>query len=107
LTFAKRQADYCAVRERFGSTEEFNFFTLNPSNVGVIFQEEVIFKNSVRTAKKTQHFAITKIKWLMLFLEIIAVCSENHTKPITLRAKCRVTNIKAGGRYKYHSALKY
>jgi hypothetical protein len=32
-----------------------------------------IFKNSVRTAKKTQHFTITEISWLMLFKEIIAV----------------------------------
>jgi hypothetical protein len=41
-----------------------------------------IFKNSVRTAKKTQHFTITKINWLTLFKEIIAVYSENRTKPI-------------------------
>jgi hypothetical protein len=31
----------------------------------------IIFKNSVRTAKKTQHFTITKINWLMLFKEMI------------------------------------
>jgi hypothetical protein len=42
---------------------------------------KIIFKHSVRTAKKTQHFTITKTDWLMLFKEIIAVCSENHTKP--------------------------
>jgi hypothetical protein len=35
--------------------------------------------NSVHTAKK-KHFAITKINWLTLFEEIIAVYSENHTK---------------------------
>jgi hypothetical protein len=29
--------------------------------------------NSVRTAKKTPHFTITKINWLKLFKEIIAV----------------------------------
>jgi hypothetical protein len=27
---------------------------------------EIIFKNSVRTAKKTQLFTITKVNWLML-----------------------------------------
>jgi hypothetical protein len=43
---------------------------------------EVIFKNSVRTAKKTLHFTITKINWLTLFKEIIAVYTENHTRPI-------------------------
>jgi hypothetical protein len=39
-----------------------------------------IFDNSVRTTKKTPHFTITKINWLTLFKEIIAVYSENHTK---------------------------
>jgi recombinational DNA repair protein (RecF pathway) len=39
----------------------------------------IIFKNSVRTAKKTQLFTITKINWLTLFKEIIAVyCKSNH-----------------------------
>jgi hypothetical protein len=33
----------------------------------------IVFKNSVRTAKKTQLFTITKINWLTLFKEIIAV----------------------------------
>jgi hypothetical protein len=44
-----------------------------------------IFKNSVRTAKKTQHFTIAKINWLMLFKEIIAVYSENHTEQINTK----------------------
>jgi hypothetical protein len=34
---------------------------------------EIIFNNSVLTAKKTQLFTITDIKWLTLFKEIIAV----------------------------------
>jgi hypothetical protein len=38
----------------------------------------MLFKNSVRTSKRTPHFTITKINWLMLFKEIIAVYSENH-----------------------------
>jgi hypothetical protein len=41
---------------------------------------ETTFKESVRTAKKTLHLSITKISWLMLFKEIIAVYFENHTK---------------------------
>jgi hypothetical protein len=45
---------------------------------------KIIFKNSVRTAKKTQYFTITKINWLTLFKEIIAVYSENHTKFIKI-----------------------
>jgi hypothetical protein len=41
----------------------------------------MLFKNSVRTSKRTPHFTITKIDWLTPFKEIIAVCSENDTKP--------------------------
>jgi hypothetical protein len=43
---------------------------------------KTIFKNSVRTAKKTQHFTITKINWLTLFREIIIFYSQSHTKHI-------------------------
>jgi hypothetical protein len=32
-----------------------------------------IFKNPVRTSKRTPHFTVTKINWLTLFKEIIAV----------------------------------
>jgi hypothetical protein len=39
------------------------------------------YKDSVHTAKKTQHFSITKIN-LFMFEEIIPVYSENHTKLI-------------------------
>jgi hypothetical protein len=45
----------------------------------------MLFKNSVRTSKRTPHFTITKINWLMLFKEVIAVYSENHTKPINTK----------------------
>jgi hypothetical protein len=33
----------------------------------------IILKDSVRTSKRTPHFTITKINWLMPFKEIIAV----------------------------------
>jgi hypothetical protein len=52
---------------------------------------QVIFKCSVRTAKKTPHFTVTKINRLTLFKEIIAVCGENHTKSID--TKCTVNGI--------------
>jgi hypothetical protein len=45
----------------------------------------VLFKNSVRTSKRTPHFTITKINWLRLFKEVIAVYSENDTKPINTK----------------------
>jgi len=34
---------------------------------------KIIFKNLARTSKRTPHFTITTINWLMLFKEIIAV----------------------------------
>jgi hypothetical protein len=37
------------------------------------WQVKIIFKNSVRTSKRTPDFTITKNNWLMLFKEIIAV----------------------------------
>jgi hypothetical protein len=40
----------------------------------------LLFNTSVRTAKKTQHFTISKISLLTLFKEIIAVYTKNHTK---------------------------
>jgi hypothetical protein len=50
----------------------------------------VIFYSSVRTPKKTQHLTVTEINRLTLFKEIIAVYSENRTKPIKpLWEKCR------------------
>jgi len=49
----------------------------------------MLFKNSVRTSKRTPHFTIRKINWLTLFKEIIAVYTENHTKAIN--TKCRLT----------------
>jgi hypothetical protein len=33
----------------------------------------ITLDNSVRTSKRTPHFTITKINWLMLFKDIIAV----------------------------------
>jgi hypothetical protein len=49
----------------------------------------MLFKNSARTSKRTPHFTITTINWLMLFKEIIAVYSENQAKPIN--TKCSIT----------------
>jgi hypothetical protein len=42
---------------------------------------QIIFKNSVRTSRRTPHLTITKIKCLVLLKEVIAVHSENHTNP--------------------------
>jgi hypothetical protein len=40
----------------------------------------------------------------MPFMEIIAVYSENHVKPI--KTKCSITDCQTDGLYSYHSALK-
>jgi hypothetical protein len=61
----------------------------------------MIFRNSVRTAKKTQHFTITKINWLTLFKEIIAAYFENHTKPMNTfcEQNAELLIVKAIGTY--------
>jgi hypothetical protein len=67
----------------------------------------MLFKNPVRTSQRTPHFTITKINWLMLFKEIIAVYSENRTKYINIFSgqNVELMNVKAGGPYSYHCAL--
>jgi hypothetical protein len=55
----------------------------------------MLFKTPVRTSKRTPHFTITKINWLMLFKEIIAVYSQNHAKPININAA--LLTVKADG----------
>jgi hypothetical protein len=46
---------------------------------------QIIFKSSGRTSKRTLHFTITKINWLKLFKEIIAVYSDSHTKLVATK----------------------
>jgi hypothetical protein len=60
---------------------------LNPLKTKLAY---ILFKNSVCTSKRTPHFTITKVNWLMLFREIIAVYSGNHAKP--LNTKCSITD---------------
>jgi hypothetical protein len=64
----------------------------------------MLFKNSARTSKRTPHFTITKINWLMLFKEVIAVYSDNHTKPINKNTA--LMTVQADGSYSYRSDLK-
>jgi hypothetical protein len=54
----------------------------------------MLFKNSVRTSKRTPNFTITSINLLTLFKEIIAVYSESHAKPIN--TKCSITESQRG-----------
>jgi hypothetical protein len=66
-----------------------------------------MFNNSVPTAKKTK-VSISKISWLMLFREIIAVYPENHTKPINTFCgqSAELLTINAVSTYTYHWAIK-
>jgi hypothetical protein len=64
----------------------------------------ILFKNSIRTEKKTLHFTVTKINRLTLFKEIIAVYSENHTKLIN--TKWKVTDCWSRWRMQLCSAWK-
>jgi hypothetical protein len=68
----------------------------------------LIFKDSVRTAKKTPHFTITKINWLTLFKEMVDVYSENHTKHLNtlIGQNAGLENVKAGGTSSYLCAFK-
>jgi hypothetical protein len=50
----------------------------------------LIFKNSMRNAKKTPHFTITENNLLMLYKEIIAVHSESQTKHISTKQKYKL-----------------
>jgi hypothetical protein len=51
---------------------------------------QILLNNSIPTAKKTQHFSISRINWLISFKEITVVYSENQTKHIntTLISNC-------------------
>jgi hypothetical protein len=55
----------------------------------------IIFKQFVRTLKRMQPITITKISWLKLFKEMIAVYSENNinltNKLCELNAKLLIT----------------
>jgi hypothetical protein len=64
-----------------------SLFVFNPLKTKLVY---VLFKIAVRTSKRTPHFTITKINLLTLFKEVIAVCSENDTKP--KKTKCSVTD---------------
>jgi hypothetical protein len=49
---------------------------------------------------------MTTLNWLTLFKEIIAVYSENYTKPINRLQNAELLIVKASGKYSYHWALK-
>jgi hypothetical protein len=63
----------------------------------------IIFKDPADTAKKTEHFTIKKLNFLMLLKKLIAVHAENYTKPInTLGNNAELFIVEVGGTYSYH-----
>jgi hypothetical protein len=44
------------------------------------YKSSAVFTNSVRTARKTQHFTITKINWLRLSTGITPVYIDNDNE---------------------------
>jgi hypothetical protein len=54
-----------------------DIIVLKPSKPKLVF---IIFKNLVRTTKKTQNFTITKLNGLTLFKEIITVYKNLRIK---------------------------
>jgi hypothetical protein len=62
----------------------------------------MLFKNSVRTSKRTPHLTITSINWLTLFKEIIAVYSEKHKQSINRLLIADLLIIKADVKYAYN-----
>jgi hypothetical protein len=68
---------------------------------------EIIFKDPIPTSQKTLHVSYSSCQ-LMLYREIIAVCSVIHTKHINTLCGQNVefVNVKPGGAYSNHWALK-
>ena len=72
------------------------------------------FKSTFRKLKtqfvpRSKHSSsVIKINHLMVYREIIAVCSEIHAKLINTlcRQKVEFLNVKTGGTYSNHWALK-
>ena len=51
-------------------------------NTAVWAERRIIYKYPVRTAQQTHTVLVTQTSQLMLYREIMAVCSEIHTKHI-------------------------
>ena len=56
--------------------------TLSGQNVESLNVKLVVYKNPARTEGGTQSVSVIKTSELMLYREIIAVCSQIHTKHI-------------------------
>jgi hypothetical protein len=73
--------------------------------IHAVVTRDSLFKNSVRTSKRTQPFTITNIILLTLFKEIDHVYTYYHAEPINIKFK-ELVIVKLAGTYSYHPTLK-
>jgi hypothetical protein len=66
----------------------------------------VIYTNPVRTSQETHYVSATKPELLMLFRKMIAVYFDMRHINTLCVGECISSNIKRGGGYSYHYALK-
>jgi hypothetical protein len=66
----------------------------------------MLFKNSVRTSKRTPHFTITGINWLTLFKEINNRCLQWDPYKNQYIQNAALLTVKTDVSYGYRSALK-
>jgi len=64
--------------------------TLCGQNVELLNVKLAVYKDPVRTAQYTHSVSVIKTSQLMLYREIIAVCSEIHTKHINKLCRQKV-----------------
>jgi hypothetical protein len=80
---------YCSLKKPFEDEvrvrESESRYGWRSVSQSVLVSSPLLFKNPVRTSKRTPRFTTTKINLLMLFKEIISVYSENHAKPINTK----------------------
>ena len=71
-------------------------------------ERRIIYKDPVRTAQETHFVSVIKTSQLMLYREIIAVCSQINTKHINTLCgqNVELLNVILGGTYSDHWAVK-
>jgi hypothetical protein len=62
----------------------------------------MLFKNSVRTSKRTQNVTVRDIDWFIQFREVIVLCSDNENlkRPTGWIQNAQILILKAGGTYR-------
>jgi hypothetical protein len=82
-----RRASHCLVRSVLSTV----IVRANPLKTKLVY---ILFKNPVRTSKRTPYFTTTKINWLTLFKEIIVNFNPLKTKLVYILFKNPVRTSK-------------